>query len=259
MCLELKARLSPATSAGTALLSVFLTSLRGLIANKTASSGVVYGESAACIGSAKTETEKAAEVKPVEEIKAEPEVAEKAPAAEVESVKAQTEEVITTEKPAEPVRVVPAKAPEQKKPEPAKAKPQKPEFRPAPAKEADREKSDISKQRLAAQNAAQSMLISKPKKPTMKPVIKTYIPPVEEPRGPRSFRDRGNKPNASRPDKNSAGDILRRVSALENITNVPSPGQNPLKDKELIEQRYNQYVPKLQEHKLFTSNNTPGS
>ena len=180
---------------------------------------------------AKTETEKAAEVKPVEEIKAEPEVAEKAPAAEVESVKAQTEEVITTEKPAEPVRVVPAKAPEQKKPEPAKANPQKPEFRPAPAKEADRDKSDISKQRLAAQNAAQSMLISKPKKPTMKPVIKTYIPPVEEPRGPRSFRDRGNKPNASRPDKNSAGDILRRVSALENITNVPSPGQNPLKDK----------------------------
>ncbi len=120
------------------------------------------------------------------------------------------------------------KVTESVKQEISKPKPAKREVKPEPAK-AEKDKPDVSKQRLAAQSAAESIILAKPKKPIIKPVIKTYIPPIEEPRGPRNFRDKNGKPARSNDKTETSADILRRVSALEKMTSVS--GANASKDK----------------------------
>ena len=120
------------------------------------------------------------------------------------------------------------KVTESVKQEISKPKPAKREVKPEPAK-AEKDKPDVSKQRLAAQSAAESIILAKPKKPIIKPVIKTYIPPIEEPRGPRNFRDKNGKSARSNDKTETSADILRRVSALEKMTSVS--GANASKDK----------------------------
>ena len=120
------------------------------------------------------------------------------------------------------------KVTESVKQEISKPKPAKREVKPEPTK-AEKDKPDVSKQRLAAQSAAESIILAKPKKPIIKPVIKTYIPPIEEPRGPRNFRDKNGKPARSNDKTETSADILRRVSALEKMTSVS--GANASKDK----------------------------
>ena len=138
-----------------------------------------------------------------------PAVEESAPAEEVSA---------ETELPEKEVKV-PSKDASSVKEEPKK--------QPASGEKTDKEKTDVSKQRLAAQSAAESMIISKPKKPVIKPVIKTYIPPIEEPRGSRYSRDRNGKGTVKGKAETSA-DILRRVSALEKMTSAQT---QPGKDK----------------------------
>ena len=138
-----------------------------------------------------------------------PAVEESAPAEEVSA---------ETELPEKEVKV-PSKDASSAKEEPKK--------QPASGEKTDKEKTDVSKQRLAAQSAAESMIISKPKKPVIKPVIKTYIPPIEEPRGSRYSRDRNGKGTVKGKAETSA-DILRRVSALEKMTSAQT---QPGKDK----------------------------
>ena len=138
-----------------------------------------------------------------------PAVEESAPAEEVSA---------ETELPEKEVKV-PSKDASSVKEEPKK--------QPASGEKTDKEKTDVSKQRLAAQSAAESMIISKPKKPVIKPVIKTYIPPIEEPRGSRYSRDRNGKGTVKGKAETSA-DILRRVSALEKMTSTQT---QPGKDK----------------------------
>lgn len=108
---------------------------------------------------------------------------------------------------------------------PAETKPQAPvqsAVRPEPAKTvaAKSEEPPISRQRLAAQSAAESIILAKPKKPIVpKPVIKTYIPPADDNKG-RFGRERGPRPqNGDRAPRSaqSAGDIQKRVSALERL------------------------------------------
>ena len=133
-----------------------------------------------------------------------------------------------TESAAESSEKAAEKVTESVKQEISKPKPAKREVKPEPAK-AEKDKPDVSKQRLAAQSAAESIILAKPKKPIIKPVIKTYIPPIEEPRGPRNFRDKNGKPARSNDKTETSADILRRVSALEKMTSVS--GANASKDK----------------------------
>ena len=133
-----------------------------------------------------------------------------------------------TESAAESSEEAAEKVTESVKQEISKPKPAKREVKPEPAK-AEKDKPDVSKQRLAAQSAAESIILAKPKKPIIKPVIKTYIPPIEEPRGPRNFRDKNGKPARSNDKTETSADILRRVSALEKMTSVS--GANASKDK----------------------------
>ena len=133
-----------------------------------------------------------------------------------------------TESAAESSEEAAGKVTESVKQEISKPKPAKREVKPELAK-AEKDKPDVSKQRLAAQSAAESIILAKPKKPIIKPVIKTYIPPIEEPRGPRNFRDKNGKPARSNDKIETSADILRRVSALEKMTSVS--GANASKDK----------------------------
>ena len=133
-----------------------------------------------------------------------------------------------TESAAESSEKAAEKVTESVKQEISKPKPAKREVKPEPTK-AEKDKPDVSKQRLAAQSAAESIILAKPKKPIIKPVIKTYIPPIEEPRGPRNFRDKNGKPARSNDKTETSADILRRVSALEKMTSVS--GANASKDK----------------------------
>ena len=95
------------------------------------------------------------------------------------------------------------------------------------------EEPPISRQRLAAQSAAESIILAKPKKPIVpKPVIKTYIPPADDNKG-RFGRERGNRPQngerAPRGAAQTAGDIQKRVSALERLGAINL--QSSAKDK----------------------------
>ena len=111
--------------------------------------------------------------------------------------------------------------------EQAVAEPKKASFAPteraAAPKQAKTEEQSISRQRLAAQTAAESMILAKAKKPVVqKPVIKTYIPPVEDSKG-RFGRDRGPRvqgDRAPRQGQQGGADIQKRVSALERLSTI---------------------------------------
>lgn len=104
----------------------------------------------------------------------------------------------------------------------------------APARVAAQEEEPLSKQRLAAKSAAES-IINKNKKPVIaKPVIKTYIPPVEEPRQRRyGDRPQGGQGQPRRPQGGASSSVSFRQSAIDRINNAPMPqaGGNAPKKK----------------------------
>ncbi len=81
-----------------------------------------------------------------------------------------------------------------------------------------------SKQIEAAKAAAQSIL-AKPKKQIDKPVIRVYIPPVEEQRGRRQNNQRpqqqGGQSNATAPRYNNNSQQTRQQNAVERLNNTP--------------------------------------
>ena len=109
----------------------------------------------------------------------------------------------------------PAAKPEKQEPVKTSAAPVRPAVKP--------QEPQISKQRLAAQTAAESIILAKPKKPVVqKPVIKTYIPPADDMRSRYPGRDRGTGrgqggDRMQRASQSGAGDIQKRVSALERL------------------------------------------
>lgn len=87
-----------------------------------------------------------------------------------------------------------------------------------------KEEKNNQKQINAAKVAAQQFLI-KPKKPVVeKPVIRVYIPPVEEPRARRQDNNRNGNNQQFRNDRNqnNAGmSAAQRQNALEHLNNAP--------------------------------------
>ena len=148
--------------------------------------------------------------------------------AKAEDIKA---EQAPPEEKAEPVKVTETALPEQK--------PEVKEIKKAPSDTAKvtvvAEEEPLSKQRLAAKSAAES-IINKNKKPVItKPVIKTYIPPAEEPRQRRyGDRPQGAPGQGRRPQGGSSGSSVSfRQSAIDRINNAPLPqaGGNAPKKK----------------------------
>ena len=100
-----------------------------------------------------------------------------------------------------------------------------------------REEEPLSKQRLAAKTAAES-IINKNKKPIIvKPVIKTYIPPVEEPRQRRYNGDRPQGQQGRRPQGGATSSPVFRQSAIERINNAPMPQAGNAPKKKITDNR----------------------
>lgn len=139
--------------------------------------------------------------------------------------------------PTEDNTIIPeAAAPAEEKVE-AKPEPAVKESAVVSSETAQREEEPLSKQRLAAKTAAES-IINKNKKPIIaKPVIKTYIPPVEEPRQRRYNGDRPQGQQGRRPQGGATSSPAFRQSAIERINNAPMPQAGNAPKKKITDNR----------------------
>lgn len=171
----------------------------------------------------------------------EAEEAKKNEVAVEETVEAPVVEVKTPEppvKPAETEAPVVAPAPVVT-PKPEKKTGETPSQKPAPAKQQQQPRQDGTTKQIEAAKAAAQSILAKPKKQIDKPVIRVYIPPVEEPRGRRTNNNNSQRPqqngqnNASNSSRyNPSAQQTRQQNAVERLNNAPIlPGKDITKKK----------------------------
>lgn len=102
----------------------------------------------------------------------------------------------------------------------------------APTKPKTQVQSDGTSKQLEAAKAAAQSILAKPKKQIDKPVIRVYIPPVEEPRGRRNGNQKPQNGQANNGPRYNNNAQNRQQNAVERLNNAPiMPTKDSLKKK----------------------------